>query len=249
MGQRRRDSVRRVRRPTRLQPVRAVRPRLSDRGARQRRRDLLAEGAAPRRRAAHRVSRARDHGRTGTDGRVAPCTTTATARCTSRRASLVVLAANGIGTPRLLLNSRSPRFPERTGEPQRPGRQEPDVPPLRRRSAASSPNPSTARLVPIGSIIFSHEFYETDPQRDFVRGFRLQIVRQSGPLHTALGGFTLKRVPWGAQHHARLRRALRPPDQHRRDGRGPARDDQRSRRSTPTCPTPTASRRRWSATG
>jgi choline dehydrogenase-like flavoprotein len=54
---------------------------------------------------------------------------------------------------------------------------------------------------PIGSIVFSHEFYETAPRRDFVRGVMLQIVRQSGPLHTALGGFTLQRVPWGARHH------------------------------------------------
>jgi choline dehydrogenase-like flavoprotein len=29
----------------------------------------------------------------------------------------------------------------------------------------------------------------------------MQIVRQSGPLHTALGGFTMQRVPWGAAHH------------------------------------------------
>src|SRR5207244_661942 len=37
--------------------------------------------------------------------------------------------------------------------------------------------------------------------RDFVRGFMLQIVRQSGPLHTALGGFVQQRVPWGTAHH------------------------------------------------
>jgi choline dehydrogenase-like flavoprotein len=29
----------------------------------------------------------------------------------------------------------------------------------------------------------------------------LQIIRQSGPLHTALGGVTATRVPWGAAHH------------------------------------------------
>jgi choline dehydrogenase-like flavoprotein len=118
-----------------------------------------------------------------------------------QRASLIVLAANGIGTPRLLLNSRSPRFPN--GLANRSG--------LVGKNLMFHPFASVGGVFPelvdsfagpIGSIIFSHEFYETDPRRDFVRGFMLQIVRQSGPLHTALGGFTLKRVPWGAQHHA-----------------------------------------------
>ena len=45
-------------------------------------------------------------------------------------AEVVILACNGIGTPRILLNSASARFPERAGEFQRPGRQEPDVPSL-----------------------------------------------------------------------------------------------------------------------
>jgi choline dehydrogenase-like flavoprotein len=63
------------------------------------------------------------------------------------------------------------------------------------------PDPLGSALGPIGSVIFSHEFYETDLRRGFVRGFGLQIVRQSGPVHTALGGFTTSRVPWGAAHH------------------------------------------------
>ena len=46
-------------------------------------------------------------------------------------AEVVVLACNGVGTPRLLLNSASGRFPERARQFQRAGRQEPDVPSLR----------------------------------------------------------------------------------------------------------------------
>ena len=41
---------------------------------------------------------------------------------------------------------------------------------------------------PIGCSIFSHEFYETDESRGFMRGFMMQIVRESGPLNEALGG-------------------------------------------------------------
>jgi len=118
-----------------------------------------------------------------------------------QRAPLVILAANGIGTPRLLLNSRSARFPN--GLANRSG--------LVGKNLMFHPFAAVAGIFaeqldgwagPIGSVIFSHEFYETDPRRDFVRGFGLQIVRQSGPLHTALGGFTLTRVPWGETHHA-----------------------------------------------
>jgi choline dehydrogenase-like flavoprotein len=117
-----------------------------------------------------------------------------------QRAPLVVLAANGIGTPRLLLNSRSARFPN--GLANRSG--------LVGKNLMFHPFASVGGVFdegfaswagPIGSIIFSHEFYETDSARDFVRGVGLQIVRQSGPLHTALGGFTLQRVPWGERHH------------------------------------------------
>jgi choline dehydrogenase-like flavoprotein len=117
-----------------------------------------------------------------------------------QRAQLVVLAANGVGTPRLLLNSRSPRFPD--GLANRSG--------LVGKNLMFHPFAVVGGIFPqaldgwagpIGSVIFSHEFYETDPRRDFVRGFGLQVVRQSGPLHTAMGGFTMARVPWGEKHH------------------------------------------------
>ena len=54
---------------------------------------------------------------------------------------------------------------------------------------------------PIGNAIMSHQHYETDESRGFVRGYQMQVVRQSGPLREALGGFVADRVPWGAGHH------------------------------------------------
>jgi choline dehydrogenase-like flavoprotein len=120
-------------------------------------------------------------------------------------ASLVVMACNGIGTPRLLLNSRSTAFPD--GLANRSG--------LVGKNLMFHPFASVAGIFaerldsyegPIGSLLFSHEFYETDPARNFVRGFALQAVRQSGPLNTALGGFVAQRVPWGEHHHAEFAR-------------------------------------------
>ncbi len=117
-----------------------------------------------------------------------------------QRAPLVVLACNGIGTPRLLLNSRSTRFPD--GLANRAGVVGKNL--MFHPFAAVGgvfPQSLDSSIGPIGSIIFSHEFYETDPRRDFVRGFGLQIVRQSGPMHTAMGGVISRRVPWGETHH------------------------------------------------
>jgi choline dehydrogenase-like flavoprotein len=54
-----------------------------------------------------------------------------------------------------------------------------------------------------GSTMLSHEFYETDLNRGFVRGYGLQIGgAASTPLSSALGGLLGNRTPWGAGHHA-----------------------------------------------
>jgi len=115
-------------------------------------------------------------------------------------AAVVVVACNGIGTPRLLLNSRSRFFPD--GLANRNG--------LVGKNLMFHPFGVVAGVFeavldstigPIGSILASHEFYETDERRGFVRGVQLQAVRQSGPLNTALGGFVGQRVPWGPDHH------------------------------------------------
>ena len=47
-----------------------------------------------------------------------------------QRAEIVVMACNGVGTPRLLLNSTSNRFPRRTRQSIRSGRKESNVPSL-----------------------------------------------------------------------------------------------------------------------
>lgn len=119
-----------------------------------------------------------------------------------RRAAVVVLAANGIGTPRLLLLSRSERHPD--GLANRSG--------LVGRRLMFHPTAMVTgvfaervdgHLGPIGASILCQEFYETDPARDFVRGYQMQLLRSYGPLGTATGGF-LPPLPWGANHHRRF---------------------------------------------
>jgi choline dehydrogenase-like flavoprotein len=120
-------------------------------------------------------------------------------RLHEQKARIVVLACNGIGTSRLLLNSRSRRFPN--GLANSSG--------LVGRNLMFHPyamvtgvfdEPLEGYKGPNGCSILSQEFYETDLSRGFVRGYTFQIVRGFGPVTTALGGIVRQPVPWGAEH-------------------------------------------------
>ncbi len=49
--------------------------------------------------------------------------------------------------------------------------------------------------------LWSHEFYETDPSRDFVRGYSYQFGRGVGAIVEAVQSMSVGRLPWGADHH------------------------------------------------
>lgn len=115
-------------------------------------------------------------------------------------AHIVILACNGVGTPRMLLNSTSARFP--TGLANSSG--------LVGRNLMFHPVAWTQGVFaerldshkgPGACSILSKQFYETDLSRGFVRGYNMQVSRGSGPLSTALGGFANGTIPWGPGHH------------------------------------------------
>jgi choline dehydrogenase-like flavoprotein len=117
-----------------------------------------------------------------------------------QRAEVVVVACNGIGTPRLLLHSRSKLFPD--GLANRSG--------LVGRNLMFHPyamvlgvfdDPLEGFKGPTGCSIMSHEFYETDRSRGFVRGYSFEALRGFGPVSTALSGMVSGRIPWGPDHH------------------------------------------------
>ena len=116
-------------------------------------------------------------------------------------APIVIVACNGIGTPRLLLNSRSRHFPD--GLANHNGVVGKN---LMYHAIAGVQGVFAEDLEsykgPSAACIFSNEFYETDERRGFVRGYQLQISRQSGPVSVALGVNAAHRVPWGRDHHA-----------------------------------------------
>lgn len=119
-------------------------------------------------------------------------------------ASIVVMASNGVGTPRLLLNSASEYFPSG----------------LANSSGLVGKN---LMLHPYAQIrgyfdqpmdgyrgphicVWSMQFYETDPSRDFVRGYSYQFSRGQGPVTVAINGMADGLVPWGSGHHSAFRR-------------------------------------------
>ncbi len=117
-----------------------------------------------------------------------------------QKAHVVVLACNGIGTPRLLLNSKSKHFPD--GLANRSG--------LVGKRLMFHPYamvtglfdvPLASHTGPTGCCIMSHEFYETDRSRGFVRGYSFEMLRGLGPVSTALWGLQAGRVFPGDDHH------------------------------------------------
>ena len=99
-------------------------------------------------------------------------------------AEVVILACNGVGTPRLLLNSKSNLFPE--GLANSSG--------LVGRNLMFHPYSAIRGTFETdldgakgpGNCIWSQEFYETDTSRGFVRGFTYEIARGGGPVNTAV---------------------------------------------------------------
>jgi choline dehydrogenase-like flavoprotein len=118
-------------------------------------------------------------------------------------AQTVLLAANGIGTPRLLLQSTSGLFPD--GLANSSG--------LVGRRLMLHPLASVVGLFDeeleswrgqAGALIQSMQFYRSDPARGFIRGARWSLSPGGGALKAALARGRL----WGSGHHAYMRERL-----------------------------------------
>ncbi len=121
-------------------------------------------------------------------------------------ARTVVLAANAIGTARLLLLSTSPAHPD--GLANASG--------LVGKRLMMHPFANVAGLFDedlqswqgvFGCSIELFEFYETDERRGFVRGAKWGLAPTGGPINSALPARAGKQV-WGPQHHLHVRSHL-----------------------------------------
>lgn len=119
-------------------------------------------------------------------------------------AEVVVVACNGIGTPRLLLNSQSGKFPNGLANSSGlVGRNLMFHPYAQVYGYVEAPTDSN-RAPP--TCLWSKEFYETDPARGFVRGYSYQFGRGMGPVMEAVQSEAKGILPWGEDHHRAFRR-------------------------------------------
>jgi len=117
-----------------------------------------------------------------------------------QNAELVIMACNGVGTPRIMLNSKSKEFPD--GIANRSGKLGKNLMfhPLSG-VVGRFAEPMEGFKGPMACSIISQEFYETDLSRDFVRGYGLHGGRFTTPMTFALGGYGIDNLmPWGAEH-------------------------------------------------
>lgn len=122
-----------------------------------------------------------------------------------QEADVCILAANGVGTPRLLLMSTDSRHPDGLANSSGLVGRRLMMHPFSHVAGFWEDDLETWRAH-FGGQLISLQFYETDPSRDFVRGTKWTLVPGGGPLANAL---TLpsdgERDAWGADHHRLFR--------------------------------------------
>jgi choline dehydrogenase-like flavoprotein len=121
-------------------------------------------------------------------------------------ARVVVLAANAIGTPRLLLLSASSRFPDGLANSSGLVGKRLMMHPFAN-VAGLFEEPLRSWQGQFGDLIESLEFYETDEKRGFVRGARWGLAPTGGPINTALPSRAGEQA-WGADHHLHVKSHL-----------------------------------------
>src|ERR1700758_692580 len=119
-------------------------------------------------------------------------------------AEVVIMACNGVGTPRMLLNSVSGRFPNGLANSSGlVGKNLMFHPYAQVYGYVEEPLDSN-RAPP--TCLWSKEFYDTDLSRGFVRGYGIQFGRGAGPVFEAVASEQKGILPWGADQHRGVRK-------------------------------------------
>lgn len=114
-------------------------------------------------------------------------------------AKIVVVAASGIGTPRLLLASAQKSHPDGLAN----GNGLVGTHLMHHSFAFVDcwfDEPIEGFKGAFGAPLASQEFYDTDTSRGFVNGLMMQVGRSFGSAYTAMGTHTAAVAPWGEGH-------------------------------------------------
>ena len=98
-------------------------------------------------------------------------------------ASIILLAANGIGTPRILFNSSNERFPNGLANTSGQLGKNLMLHPLGYVEGYFNKFLATNEGAE-GCALYSQEFYETKKNRDFKRGYTIQLLKSPGPIES-----------------------------------------------------------------
>lgn len=125
-----------------------------------------------------------------------------------QNASVIILAGNGIGTPRLLQLSTSNLFPDGMANSSGLVGKNLMMHPYGA-VVGSYEDPLDSWLGPAGQSIESMQFYETDTSRGFVRGAKWNVMPSGGPLgmRSGYGGRPVDES-WGVNFHRNVKANL-----------------------------------------
>ena len=109
----------------------------------------------------------------------------------------LIIAANGIGTARLLLANSTKRFPNGIGNNSGMLGKNLMLHPLAYIEGVAEDDLQSS-IGPQGCCLQSQEFHETSHLRHFKRGFTLQVLRSPGPYETARQGIRRGKISLGS---------------------------------------------------
>ncbi len=115
-------------------------------------------------------------------------------------ASLFVLACSGLGTPRLLLNSKNNFYENGLANSSGLLGKNLMLHPLGLAEGVFD-DFIESYVGPPGCCIYSHQFYDTNKINEFKRGYTMQVLRGSGPLETANSLLKFKKLSKGKKFH------------------------------------------------
>jgi choline dehydrogenase-like flavoprotein len=118
-------------------------------------------------------------------------------------AQVVVVACSGVGTPRLLMNSKSSEHPDGLGNQSGMLGKNLMLHPLAYVEAVFEQDLQSS-LGPHGACLLSQQFYETNLDHDFIRGYTMQVLRGAPAAETANTGYFMRQIPLGANHHQKF---------------------------------------------
>lgn len=125
-----------------------------------------------------------------------------------QRAQVVIVCCNAVGTARLLLMSKSARFPDGLANSSGLVGKNLMLHPFPK-VVGHFDEPLESWLGPSGQTIQSLQFYETDASRGFVRGAKWAAFSSGGPLgHWAAHARGAFDETWGANFHRNIRKEL-----------------------------------------